>query len=239
MPNLAQAKKELNRYANEEKAEFLKRFFKTGKGDYAEGDRFLGIVVPTTRKVAKKFRDLPLDQVFKLLQSKYHEERLLALFILVDQFQLADEDKRKSIYTAYLELAPDYVNNWDLVDSSAEPIIGAYLEHKSRRILYKLAKSQNLWERRIAMLSTFHFIRNNDFKDTLDIALILINDKHDLIHKAAGWLLREVGKRSEKTLKKFLDQYRHKMPRTMLRYAIEKFPDHIRKQYLTQKNRKP
>ncbi len=217
------------------KAEFLKRFFKTAKGEYAEGDQFLGITVPVNRSIAKDFRQLPLKDVFQLLRSKFHEGRLMALFILEHQFKKSDEKVRIRIIKEYLRLSGKYVNNWDLVDSSAPYLLGKYLEDKPRDVLYKLARSANLWEKRIAIISTLHFIKQDDYKDTLALAKILMNDKHDLIHKAVGWMLREVGKRSEETETKFLDQHAHKMPRTMLRYAIEKYPEPVRKKYLAQK----
>ncbi|HYC79462.1 MAG TPA: DNA alkylation repair protein [Candidatus Binatia bacterium] len=235
MTTLAQAKKELNRHADPVKAEFLKRFFKTGKGEYAAGDIFIGVVVPKTRLVARQFISLPIREIFQLLKSKIHEERLLALIILDLKFSKSSDAERKLIVTNYLKLAGKYVNNWDLVDTSAPYILGAYLFNKPRGILYKLAKSKNLWEKRISIISTQYFIRKNDFTDTMKISEILLNDTHDLIHKAVGWMLREVGNRSIKTETAFLNKYAHKMPRTMLRYAIEKFPEKDRIKYLKKK----
>jgi 3-methyladenine DNA glycosylase AlkD len=211
-------KKELQKYANPKQAKLLQGYFKTGKGQYGEGDIFLGLKVPQQRKVAAKF-DLSLVEIGKLLNSKIHEHRLVALFILIKKYQKTDE--KKKIFDFYLKHTK-YVNNWDLVDLSAPKIVGDYLLDKSRSILYKLAKSKNLWERRISALATAAFIDNNDFDDALKIAEILLSDKHDLIHKAVGWMLREVGKRNRKTLEMFLNKYCRKMPRTMLRYSIER-----------------
>ncbi len=235
MSTLAQAKKDLNSHGNPEKALFLKRFFKTGRGEYAESDVLIGVNVPVTRIVAKKHLNLRLNDVLRLLTSKVHEERLMALFILVSQYNKADEGVKAKIFKEYLKLVPKYVNNWDLVDSSAHLIVGKYLENKPRNVLYKLAKSKNLWEKRVAIIATAHFIRLKDFKDTLKIAEILLHGTHDLIHKAVGWMLREVGNRDQKVERKFLDKFAHVMPRTMLRYAIEKFPEPIRKKYLNLK----
>ena len=227
-------KKELNSLANKKQAKILQRFFKTGKGEYGEGDIFLGIKVPVQRKVAGRFEDLSLGDIEQLLHSSIHEYRLTAIIILVNQFKKADEDVKEKIYKLYLRNAK-WVNNWDLVDLSAHYIVGAYLLDKQRDVLYKLAKSKMLWERRIAIIATFVFIRNNDFKDTIKLAQILLKDKHDLIHKACGWMLRETGKKSEngeKELIKFLNKHALKMPRTMLRYAIERLPETKRKYYL-------
>jgi 3-methyladenine DNA glycosylase AlkD len=235
MPTLKQAQSAIRKRQDKVKAEFLKRFFKTGPGDYAAGDNFLGLTVPLTRSIAKDFYDLSIKDVFLLLQSKFHEERLLALFILDVQFKKASGPVRGQIVKQYLKLAPKYVNNWDLVDSSAHLLVGKYLEDKPREILSKLARSKNLWEKRIAIISTFHFIRKNDFQDTLKISETLLDDDHDLIHKAVGWMLREVGNRSMPTEIKFLNKHAHRMPRTMLRYAIEKFPEGLRKKYLAVK----
>jgi 3-methyladenine DNA glycosylase AlkD len=231
MPTLTQLKKELKKLANPSQAKILQGFFKTGKGEYGEGDIFLGIKVPIQRNLVKEFKDLKLPDIQKLLNSKIHEERLIALFILIRQNGNADEIGKKQIYNFYLSKAKN-INNWDLVDLSAPNIVGNYLLDKKRDVLYKLVRSKNLWERRIVVLSCFSFIRNNDFKDIIKISGILLKDKHDLIHKATGWMLRETGKRNEKELKKFLDKYYKKMPRTMLRYAIEKLSEKKRKFYL-------
>jgi 3-methyladenine DNA glycosylase AlkD len=210
---------------------FALRFFKTDKGQYGEGDVFLGIDVPTQRKIARKYANLTLSDLQTLLNNKIHEFRLVALFILLMQFQKASELKRKELVDFYLKNSKK-VNNWDLVDSSAGYILGDYLSSKDKSILYKLAKSENIWERRISIIATQGFIRNNKYDDTLKIAEVLLNDKQDLIHKATGWMLREVGKRDLKTLYGFLDKHYKTMPRTMLRYAIEKFEKEKRELYM-------
>jgi 3-methyladenine DNA glycosylase AlkD len=228
----------LETFANPEKAKFLAGFFKTGKGQYAEGDVLIGITVPQQRSVAKKYSLLGFSDIKKLLKSKIHEHRLTALFILVQQFNKADEKQKKKIVDFYLA-STKHVNNWDLVDLSADKILGECLfssKAKERKILYKLAKSKNLWERRIAMLATFAFIKRNDFDDALKISELLLKDKHDLIHKAVGWMLREIGKRDLAAEEKFLKEHSKKMPRTMLRYAIEKFPEKKRGFYLGRTN---
>jgi len=231
MSRLEDARKELRKYADKEKAKLLLRFFKTGPGAYAEGDIFLGVMVPFTRKVVKQFQDLPLSDVIKLLRSKIHEERLLALLILGRQFNKADVKAKEKIYKAYLANTK-FINNWDLVDLSAPQIVGEFLIDKDRQILYRLAKSPLLWERRIAILATFAFIRLGDFDDVFGIAKLLLCDKEDLIHKACGWMLRETGKRDSVAEELFLDKHYRRMPRTMLRHAIEKFPENKRKAYL-------
>jgi 3-methyladenine DNA glycosylase AlkD len=224
--------RELQCLKNSKKAKDLTRFFKCGKGEYGEGDVFWGIMVPQQRQVAKKyFQEAGLKDIQKLLDSPVHEQRLTGLLMLVSQFEKADERTKKAIYNFYLKDAKR-INNWDLVDLTAPRIVGGYLLDKDRKILYKLAKSKNLWERRIAILATFMFIRESDFRESLIIAEILLNDSHDLIHKAVGWMLREVGKRDLKEEEKFLKKYSQKMPRTMLRYAIEKFPEKKRREYL-------
>jgi len=207
------------------------KYFKTGEGEYAAGDIFRGIRVPNVRKVAKQFRDVPLEIAEELLHSKYHEDRQTALFILVNKFPNAEEPTRERIYSIYLNNT-EYINNWDLVDSSAEHIVGAYLLDKDKQKLDMLARSGSLWERRIAMLSTFHYIKRNQYNYTLKLADILMNDEEDLIHKAVGWMLREVGNRSIEVEEEFLKPRYNQMPRTMLRYAIEKFPETKRKAYL-------
>ena len=234
MPSLTQLKKELKKLANPKQAEVLQRFFKTGKGEYGEGDIFLGIKVPVQREAADKFQELSLKDIEKLLDSKIHEHRMMALFVLIKQYKKADENTKKIIFDFYLKNTKN-INNWDLVDLSTPKIVGDYLLDKPRSVLYKLAQSKNLWERRIAIISTWIIIRNNEFDDTLKIAKILLNDKHDLIHKAVGWMLREVGKRDQKLEEEFLQKHYSKMPRVMLRYAIEKFDEKKRKFYLNKK----
>ena len=207
------------------------RFFKTGPGEYGEGDKFIGIRVPVLRKLIKDYLDLPIKEIKLLLQSPVHEERLFALLLLVQISSKADEALKKSICELYLK-STEFINNWDLVDSSAEHIVGAYLKDRSRAPLYRLAKSTDLWEKRIAIMATFHFIKQKDFSDTVKIAKILLFDRHDLIHKAVGWMLREIGKRDLSTEEEFLKKHYKNMPRTMLRYAIEKFPEPKRQKYL-------
>jgi len=206
-------------------------FFKTGKGDYGEGDIFVGLKVPTQRKLAREFNYLKLSDLKILLGSKVHEERLISLFILVDKYEKGDDRDKDQIFSFYLKNIKR-INNWDLVDLSAPKIIGKHLLKKDRSLLYKFALSKNLWERRVSILSTFEFVRNNDFETTLKIAETLLTDKHDLIHKAVGWMLREVGKRDLTIEENFLKLHYKKMPRTMLRYSIEKFPESKRKKYL-------
>lgn len=230
--NYKDVEDELLKLKNPQKAQILQRFFKTGKGEYGEGDIFLGIVVPKQREVAKKYQELNLINLQKLLQSKIHEHRLTALFILILKYKKADEKLKKEIFDLYLKNS-EKVNNWDLVDLSAPNIIGDYLFDKNKSILYKMAKSNCLWEKRIAVLSTYYFIKNNQFDETLKIAEILIDDKHDLMHKAVGWMLREVGKRDQLKEEEFLERNCKKMPRTMLRYALEKFSQDKRKHYLS------
>ena len=222
---------ELLQLANEKIAEHSQRFFKTGKGEYGEGDIFLGIRVPLLRKLVKKYRGISITEVRKLLHSKFHEERLLAVLMLVQLFKSGDESVQKQVYDLYLENT-EYINNWDIVDISASNIVGAHLYEKDKAPLYDLVQSKNLWERRIAIIATFYFIRQNEFDDTLKLAEILLNDKEDLIHKAVGWMLREVGKREIEFEEEFLQEHYKIMPRTMLRYAIEKFPETSRKMYL-------
>ena len=224
-------KNEMRKLANKKIAEHSQRFFKTGKGQYGEGDIYLGIRVPVLRKIAKKFRRISLAEVSKLLESKFHEERLLSILMLVNLFKSGDEDDQELIYELYLDKTK-FINNWDIVDISAGNIVGAFLFKKDKAPLYRLVFSENLWERRIAIVATFYFIRNDEFDDTLKIAEILFNDKEDLIHKAVGWMLREVGKRVIEIEEEFLEEHYLKMPRTMLRYAIERFPETRRKMYL-------
>ncbi|OGJ52190.1 DNA alkylation repair protein [Candidatus Peregrinibacteria bacterium RIFOXYB2_FULL_32_7] len=234
---------DFKKLANPEKAKILAGFFKTGKGEYGEGDIFLGIIVPEQRKIAKKYQNLDLKDLQKLLNSKIHEERLTALFILVDQYQRAKKDSsfakatedreqlQKKLIDFYLKNTKN-INNWDLVDLSAPKILGNFLLNHDRKILYQLAQSENLWEKRIAILATYTFIKTNDFEDCLNIVKLLLKDKHDLIHKASGWMLREIGKKDLKVEENFLKKYYKDMPRTMLRYAIEKFEVEKRKNFL-------
>ena len=207
------------------------RFFKTGKGEYGEGDRFLGIRVPVLRRKAKEFINTPLPEILRVLHSSFHEERLLALFMLVNKFSKGPPYERKEIYQLYLKNTK-YINNWDLVDISAGHIVGAYLADKDKQPIYRMAESINLWERRIAIMSTFPMIRANDFTTTLNVSQVLLKDEEDLIHKAVGWMLREIGKRHLSVEEEFLKKRYKDMPRTMLRYAIEKFPEKDRKRYL-------
>lgn len=224
--------KEMKHLADNKKAKLLSGFFKTGPGQYGAGDIFLGVVVPRTRLVAKKYyQSSGLKDIQKLLSSSYHEFRLLGLIILTMQFAKADKIKQKEIFNFYLKNTTR-INNWDLVDLSAPNIVGLWLLNHGRKILYKLARSKNLWEKRIAIISTFAFIRAGQIEDTVRIAKILLNDQHDLIHKAVGWMLREVGKKNLPALEQFLKTHYYKIPRTMLRYAIEKFPEAKRKKYL-------
>lgn len=208
-----------------------KNFFKTEKGDYAEHDQFIGVKVPLLRILSKEFSDLSLNEIQEFLKSAINEERLFALLILVRQYQQADPKTKDLLYQFYMQNL-QYVNNWNLVDSSAYLILGAHIFDKDQGVLLQLAYSQILWERRIAIVATLYFIRNNKFDWTLKIALILLEDQHDLIHKAVGWMLKEVGKKDHNALVMFLDQHAVRMPRTMLRCAIEKLPTAQRKLYL-------
>ena len=208
------------------------RFFKTGPGEYGEGDRFLGIRVPTVRKCVREYRTISLPETVELLKSPFHEARLLALLILVAKYSSAKTGaEREAIYRSYLRHT-ESINNWDLVDCSAEHIVGAHLFSKDRKPIYRLVRSSGLWERRIGVMSTFHFIKKEDFSDTLAIAELLLGDREDLIHKAVGWMLREVGNRDRRTEEKFLTKHYKQMSRTMLRYAIEKLPETERLAYL-------
>lgn len=229
--SLEELRQTIKKSANPAQAKILSRFFKTGRGEYGEGDEFLGIKVPISRSIAKQFKDLTLTELQALLNSPIHEERLIALFILIEHFKKADEHTKKIIFNFYLRNTKR-VNNWDLVDLSAERIIGVYLLDKDKSMLFKLARSKNLWERRIAIMSTFHFIKNGNYETTLAIADMLLKDEHDLIHKAVGWMLREIGNRNLKVEETYLEKHYKIMPRTMLRYAIEKFPEKIRQAYL-------
>jgi 3-methyladenine DNA glycosylase AlkD len=221
-------------HASAQKAALLARYFKTGPGEYAEGDVFVGVMVPQSRAVARQFRDLPLAHLQELLASPVHEERLCALFILVAQYEHGDDDAKESVFRLYLRNTKR-INNWDLVDCSAPKILGAHLlaTKGSGSVLVKLARSRNLWERRIAMLATAAFIDAGRYLPTLNIARMLLDDQHDLIHKAVGWMLREVGKRIDReTEEEFLRRHYRTMPRTMLRYAVERFPKRLQQAYL-------
>ncbi len=222
---------ELRRLGDAQTAETSQRFFKTGPGEYGEGDEFWGIRVPVLRKLARRYRELSLRDVRRLLHSAVHEQRLLALLMLVNRFARGDEGLRREIYELYLR-DRRFVNNWDLVDSSAEHIVGAYLHARSKTPLHDLARSPVLWERRIAIMATFHFIKQGEFAETLRLAARLSADGEDLIHKAVGWMLREVAKRYLSVAEGFLRQHYRDMPRTMLRYAIERFPEGKRQRYL-------
>ncbi len=228
---LSDLRRELESASDAQRANNLAWFFKTGKGEYGEGDQFCGITVPELRKVASRYRHLQLADIKKLLGSVIHEHRLAALLILVDQYKSADAPARQRIFDFYLA-STRYINNWDLVDASARDIVGEHLASRSRNILYTLAKSRDLWERRIAIIATHAFIRRGDLTDTFNISELLLGDKHDLIHKAVGWMLREAGKQSEPQLLRFLKKHYSAMPRTTLRYAIERMPEAVRKRQL-------
>jgi len=230
--DLKNIQEELQEIRDPEKAKILLKFFKTGKGQYGEGDLFLGIKVPQQRKIAKKYSSISLDDIGQLLKSNIHEFRLTSLLILVHKYKKEGFNGKKEIVDFYLSHMEN-INNWDLIDSSAPYILGDFLLDKDKSVLYRLAKSDNLWERRTAILSTFAFIKNNQFEDALNIAEILLLDKQDLIHKAVGWMLREIGKKDERAEEEFLEKHHRKMPRTMLRYSIEKFEHEKRKFYLS------
>ncbi len=224
-------RKKLQQLGSKEKAKVLQRFFKTGPGEYGEGDVFIGVRVPDLRKLVKEYQDITIKEVMQLLRSSIHEERLFALLILVSKYSKGNETVKKRIYELYLQNTK-FINSWDLVDGSAQHIVGAFLIDKSKEPLYRLAKSNSLWVRRIAILSTFHFIKHDNYSETLKISKILLTDEQDLIHKAVGWMLREIGKRHISTEEIFLKKYYKRMPRIMLRYAIEKFPESKRKKYV-------
>lgn len=233
---IADLRRDLRAAASPAKARILCRFFKTGKGEYGEGDKFLGVVVPAQRKIARAhFKTLRPAEVDRLMRSPWHEERLVALFVQVLRFQKGDEGEREAVFRSYCS-STRWINNWDLVDSSAPYIVGPYLEKRDRTLLYRWCRSRSLWERRISILSTFHYIKLGEFGDSLALAGELLRDEHDLIHKAVGWMLREIGKRDRRKEEAFLDRHAVRMPRTMLRYAIEHFPEKRRKTYLTLKD---
>lgn len=223
---------DLKKLKDPKKSEHDSRYFKTGKGEYGEGDIFWGISTPQLMSVVKKYFQLPFEEIAELLSSKVHPVRSAGVAILVNRYQKTKNPSEKKEIAEFYMNNRKGINNWDLVDISAPKILGDYFFDKDKSILYRFAKSENLWERRIAIMTTFGFIYKNQFSDTLQIAEILLNDEEDLIHKAVGWMLREVGKRDLKTEEKFLDKYYKKMPRTMLRYAIEKFPEDKRRRYL-------
>ena len=229
--SVKEIQKKLKGLGKKEKAKKHQRFFKTGPGEYGEGDVFIGVTVPELRKLAKEYKTIGINEIKQLLKSEIHEERLLSLFLLIHRYSKGDEPEKKRIYELYLKNTK-FINNWDLVDSSAGHIVGAFLFDKSKKPLYDLVKSNNLWERRISIISTFYFIKRNQFSDTLKISKILLSDKEDLIHKAVGWMLREIGKRNMSIEEDFLKKHYKNMPRTMLRYAIEKFPESKRQRYL-------
>lgn len=229
--SVAEIQTALAAVGNAETAAFLQKFFKTGPGEYGEGDLFRGIRVPALRQLVKTVQSVPLSDVVELLHSAFHEDRLLALLLLVRLYAKGSAAQRSQIYALYLSNTP-FINNWDLVDSSAEQIVGAYLWDKDRAPLYNLAASSSLWERRIAIMATFHFIKRGDFTPTQDLAERLLTDREDLIHKAVGWMLREIGNRNRQAEVGFLKVHYRRMPRTMLRYALEKFPEEERQQYL-------
>jgi len=224
-------REKIKKVSNKKHAEAMLWFFKTGKGEYGEGDIFAGIKVPVQRKIAKEFLNLSFTELKELLKSKVHEERLIALLILVEKYEKVEEKEKNKLFRFYINNRKG-INNWDLVDLSAPKIIGHYLLNKDKKLLYDFAKSENLWDRRIAILATYSFIKSGNFDDALRISDLLLNDKHDLIHKAVGWMLREVGKKNLAVEEIFLQPRYNKMPRTMLRYAIEKFPETKRKKYL-------
>jgi len=222
---------DLDALANPTDASFLQRFFKTGEGEYGAGDMFLGIRVPVVRKVAAAHPLLHLTEIEKLLESPVHEHRLCGVIIMVERTKRASEDEKRALYELYLRRT-DRLNNWDIIDASCRDVVGGYLSDKSRKPLYNLAQSADLWERRIAIVSTWQFIRSGDLKDTFKIAEILLDDRRDLIHKATGWMLREAGKKDEAALKEFLDKHAATMPRTMLRYSLEKLHPEERAYYM-------
>lgn len=230
-------KKEMNKLADPERAKNSAWFFKTYDGGYAAGDQFIGLRVPVTRQICKKYRDLSLNGIEKLLDSPIHEHRLAAVIIMVEQAKRADEGHKKELYDLYLR-RHDRINNWDIVDTGSHAVIGEYLLDRPRDILYDLAQSRDIWERRTAIVSTAAFIRRGELSDTFAISEELLNDKHDLIHKATGWMLREAGKKDEAALKNFLDKHAHEMPRTMLRYSLEKFSPDERAHYMATKTGK-
>lgn len=232
----AACSKAIRNLADPVKAKLAQRFFRTGKGEYGEGDRFLGLTMPQIRTVARQFRAMDVREVRKLLVSPWHEDRMTALVLLVDIFRRGDAKSTRQVFDFYLANTR-YINNWDLVDVSAPTIVGKYLKDNDRAVLYRLAKSKNLWERRIAIVGTMSLIRLDDWRDTLKLSKLLLRDEHDLMHKAVGWMLREVGRRDKDVLRKFLDKHAHEMPRTALRYALEHFQAKEKRHYMQAKAR--
>ena len=228
---VAAIRRELRTFADPERAKFVQGYFKTGAGEYGEGDRFLGVPVPDLRRLARAHRGASLADARSLLRSKWHEERALALLILVERYRRADEAERDKIFKLYISHTA-YVNNWDLVDCSAEYVVGAHLGTADMKLLDKLARSESVWERRIAVLASRAALKRGDFGPTLRLAKALLSDSHDLIHKAVGWMLREIADKDRKAAEAFLRKHRETMPRTMLRYAIEKFPPALRRRYM-------
>jgi 3-methyladenine DNA glycosylase AlkD len=232
--NLREFKKRIKTESNKQQAKSLQWFFKTGVGEYGEGDVFAGIKMPVQRKIAKEFKNLNFDDIRELIDSKIHEERMIGLLVLQGRYEQGDEKEKEKVFKFYIRNRKG-INNWDLVDISVPKIVGEHLLERDKKLLYEFARSKNLWERRIAVISTFTFIRAGKFETTFKIAEILLDDDHDLIHKAVGWMLRETGKKDLNAEEKFLKPRYKKMPRTMLRYAIEKFPEAKRKKYLLSK----
>lgn len=225
-------KLEISKYEDPNKAVFLQRFFKTGKGQYAEGDIFIGVNMPTIRKIANNFKDTNLIDIELLLESPIHEHRMCGLVIMVNQAKKAKKSTKRELYDLYLRRT-DRINNWDLVDISCRDVVGGYLLNKPKSPLYKLAESDNLWERRIAIVSTWYFIKCNQLEEAFKISKILLNDEQDLIHKAVGWMLREAGKKDQVALTNFLDKLASSMPRTALRYSLEKLPPSLKHHYMS------
>lgn len=231
---VAAIKRRLKEYSDRKKIPVLMSFFKTGPGEYGEGDIFIGTSVPLIRKAAREYSNIKLEEISGLLKSPVHEERLAAIFILVSRFRNSDADGKKEIYEFYLGHSA-FVNNWDLVDSSAHHIIGGFLADRDKKPLYRLASSVDLWKKRMSIIATFHYIKNGRIKESLKISKMLLKDKEDLIHKAVGWMLREVGKKDLRALEDFLSAHYMNIPRTTLRYAIEKMPESKRRHYLNRK----
>jgi 3-methyladenine DNA glycosylase AlkD len=230
-PDATAVLRALRQHADPERARHQARYFRTGAGEYGEGDRFLGITVPQTRSVVRRFRGLSLGEIERLLESPWHEARLAAVLLLAAAYPKADASGRQAVYRLYLRRT-DRINNWDLVDVTAPGVVGRHLEGRSRKVLHRLIRSRSLWERRIALLATAHFIRLGQYDDTIALVTATLDDREDLIHKASGWMLREVGQHDPGVLRRFLARYASRMPRTMLRYAIEKLPPAERRRWL-------